>query len=39
VLAEFAPGLRVLVADADGNARAYALSELLPHSFDASQLP
>ncbi|MBI5877109.1 MAG: cytidine deaminase [Chloroflexi bacterium] len=39
VLVEFAPGLRIIVADLDGHATVYALSELLPHSFDASKLP
>ncbi len=39
VLVEFAPGLRVIVADLAGHTTVYALSELLPHSFDASKLP
>ncbi len=33
VLAEFGPHMRVLVADASGNCKAYWLDELLPDAF------
>jgi cytidine deaminase len=36
---EFAPSLRVIVADLAGHTTVYALGDLLPHSFDASKLP
>ncbi len=39
VLAEFSPQMRVLVADAAGNYRPFALAELLPAYFGPSQLP
>ncbi|MGB9593801.1 MAG: cytidine deaminase [Anaerolineae bacterium] len=38
VLAEFAPDMRVIVADADGNTRTYRLSDLLPGRFTRSDL-
>ena len=38
VLAEFAPQLTVIVADADGNQRIYPLVELLPHAFGPEHL-
>jgi cytidine deaminase len=38
-LAEFSPDMRVLVADAEGNYRTFALTELLPAHFDPSHLP
>ena len=39
VMAEFAPGLRVLVADVNGHSLEHTIGELLPHSFDAGKLP
>lgn len=39
VLNEFAPDMRVLIADTDGNYQAHRLSELLPASFGPAQLP
>lgn len=38
VLVEFAPGLRVIVSDLNGNATTYTMADLLPYSFDASKL-
>ena len=38
MLYEFAPGLRVLAARADGTFRQAALSELLPHAFGPESL-
>ena len=38
VLREFGPTMRVLVADAEGRARAYALTDLLPDSFGPEDL-
>lgn len=38
-LNEFAPGLRVLVIDGDGNTDATTLPQLLPHGFGPKDLP
>ena len=38
VLAEFSPGMTVIVADAAGRYRLYPLSEMLPHAFTPRQL-
>jgi cytidine deaminase len=38
VLSEFAPNLRVVVADTHGQVSVFALAELLPHGFDARKL-
>jgi cytidine deaminase len=38
VLAEFAPGMTVYVADARGNQRVYSLAELLPDAFGPDHL-
>jgi cytidine deaminase len=38
VLAEFAPDIRVLVADASGHYDVYCLSDLLPQHFGPSKL-
>jgi cytidine deaminase len=39
VMAEFAPDLRVIVADAHAVTGVFTLAELLPHSFDSAKLP
>jgi cytidine deaminase len=39
VLAEFALGARVIVADLQGGRRAWSASELLPHAFQPGDLP
>jgi cytidine deaminase len=39
VLAEFNPEMTVIVADTTGHLTMYRLAELLPFSFNASQLP
>ncbi len=38
VLAEFAPRLRVIVADLDAHSSVFSIAELLPHGFDARKL-
>lgn len=38
VLAEFAPRLRVIVADLAAHSSVFSIAELLPHSFDARKL-
>ena len=38
VLAEFAPNLRVLIADVSGHYNVYCLSDLLPQHFGPSKL-
>jgi cytidine deaminase len=38
VLSEFGPHMRVILADASGNHRAYTLDELLPDSFGPRDL-
>ena len=38
VLAEFAPGMTVYVADTRGNQRVYSLAELLPDAFGPGHL-
>ncbi len=39
VLEEFGSDIRVIVADTHNRRQVYTLAELLPYSFDASQLP
>ena len=39
VMQEFAPGLEVICLNAKGEAKSFALKELLPYGFDGGYLP